>query len=86
MPTPTPPTDAELDAYIRTRYRLLGVDVSVLPVDDPEAPMDQARLLENGRDILRQDAAAASFTFDPQLHLPAPFPAQFRAWTREEGR
>lgn len=84
MPKPPPPTDAELDAYIRTRYALLGVDVSVLPSSDPDAPMDQERLLSNGRDILRQEAAAADFAIDPQLHLPTPFPVQLTAWTREE--
>ena len=28
---PQPPTDAELDTYARTRYALLGIDISVLP-------------------------------------------------------
>jgi len=83
MPRPTPPTDAELDAYIRTRYALLGVDISVLPVSDPEAPMDQERLLRNGRSILRQEVAAADFPIDPQLHIPIPYPVQLTAWTRE---
>jgi hypothetical protein len=72
-----------LDTYIRTRYALLGVDVSVLPLSDPEAPMDQERLLENGRSILRQDVEAADFEIDPQFHLPVPHPAPFVAWTEE---
>src|SRR5204863_1181462 len=59
--TPPPPTDAELDTYIRTRYALLGIDISVLPVDDAKAVMDQKRLLANGRDILRQEVTAADF-------------------------
>lgn len=86
MPPPTPPTDAELDAYILTRYALLGVDISVLPVSDPDAPMDRERLLENGREILRQEVAAADFPIDPQLHLPTPFPVQFAVWAREDVR
>ncbi len=75
------PSDTELDQYIRTRYALIGVDISVLPQADPEAPMDQERLLENGRSILRQDAAAADFYLDPQDYLPVPHPAPFVAWT-----
>ena len=86
MPEPqtvTPPTDDELDSYIRIRYRLLGIDISVLPVDDASVPMDQKRLLANGRSILRQEVEAANFVIDPQFHLPMPFPAQLAAWTDE---
>ena len=81
---PTPPTDAELDTFIRTRYALMGIDISVLPVADESAVMDQERLLENGRSILRQDAEAANFKIDPQFNLPVPFPAPFTAWIEEE--
>ena len=87
MAVPTPPaepTDAELDTYIRTRYALLGIDISVLPVSDEDAPMDQERLLANGRQILRQEVTAADFEIDPQFNLPMPFPAPFVAWTGEE--
>lgn len=80
---PPAPTDEELDRYIRTRYALLGVDISVLPVSDAEAPMDQERLLANARSILRQDVVAADFEIDPQFNLPVPHPAPFSAWTRE---
>jgi hypothetical protein len=84
QPTPPPaPTDAELDVYIKTRYALLGIDISVLPVSDEDAPMDQTRLLSNGRSILRQEVEAADFKIDPQFQVPMPFPAQFRAWTEE---
>ncbi|MDC0159934.1 hypothetical protein OAJ07_00560 [Gemmatimonadales bacterium] len=79
----TPPSDEELNVYIRTRYELLGVDISVLPEFDPDAPMDQARLLENGRSILRQEVVAADFDIDPQFNLPVPHPAPFVAWTEE---
>ena len=78
---PLPPTDEELDAFIRTRYALLGVDISVLPDSDQDAPMDQERLLANGRSILRQDVVVADFEIDPQFNLPVPHPAPFTAWT-----
>jgi hypothetical protein len=85
-PTPPPsPTDEELNRYILTRYALLGIDISVLPESDENAPMDQERLLENARSILRDDVVAADFAIDPQFHLPVPHPAPFTAWTDEEG-
>ena len=80
------PSDEELDVYIRTRYALLGVDISVLPESDPDAPMDQERLLANGRSILRDDVVAAEFQIDPQFHLPVAHPAPFVAWTEEAER
>jgi hypothetical protein len=83
--TPPQPTDDELDRYIRTRYALLGIDISVLPVSDSDAPMDQERLLANGRSILRADAEAADFEIDAQYTVPQPYPAPFTAWADEEG-
>ena len=83
--TPPTPTDEELNRYILTRYALLGIDVSVLPESDEDAPMDQERLLENARSILRDDVVAADFEIDPQFNLPVPHPAPFTAWTDEEG-
>ena len=80
---PPVPNDDELNAYIQTRYALLGIDISVLPEVDPEAPMEQERLLANARLILRQDAEVAAFQIDPQFNLPMPFPAPFTAWTQE---
>ena len=81
--TPPEPTDAELDVYIKTRYALLGIDISVLPVSDRNAPMDQERLLQNGRQILRQEVEAANFKIDPQFAIPMPFPPQLTVWTEE---
>ncbi len=81
---PNSPTDEELNRYILTRYALLGIDISVLPESDEDAPMDQERLLEHARSVLRQDAAAADFAIDPQLHLPVAHPAPFTAWTDEQ--
>ncbi len=83
--TPPDPTDEELNTYVLTRYKLLGIDISVLPESDEDAPMDQERLLVNARSILRQDVEAANFHIDPQFHLPVAFPAPFTAWTEEEG-
>ena len=80
---PPEPTDEELNVYIKTRYALLGIDISVLPVADQSAPMDQERLLQNGRQILRQEVEAANFKIDPQFAVPMPFPPQLRAWTEE---
>jgi hypothetical protein len=80
---PPEPTDEELNVYIKTRYALLGIDISVLPVSDRNAPMDQERLLQNGRQILRQEVEAADFKIDPQFAVPMPFPPQLRAWTEE---
>jgi len=83
---PDEPTDEELDRYILTRYALLGIDVSVLPASDADAPMDQARLLANGRSILRQEVIAADFEIDPQFNLPVQHPAPFVAWTDQGER
>ena len=80
---PPDPTDEELDGYIRTRYALLGIDISVLAESDEDALMDQERLLANARSILRQDVAGADFEIDPRFNLPVPHPAPFTAWTEE---
>ncbi|NHC12652.1 hypothetical protein [Motilibacter deserti] len=82
--TPPPPTDAELDTYIRTRYALLGIDISVLPASDPAAVMDQQRLLSNARGILRTEVAIANAEIDSQFHPPALYPSALSAWTRED--
>ncbi len=81
---PATPTDEDLDRYILTRYALLGIDISVLPESDPDAPMDQERLLANGRSILREDVVAANFEIDPQFNLPVAFPTPFVAWIAED--
>ena len=80
---PPVPNDDDLNTYIHIRYALLGIDISVLPESDTEAPMDQERLLANARSILRQDAEVAGFEIEPQFNLPMPFPAPFSAWTEE---
>ncbi len=46
-------SDEELDRYILTRLAMVGVDLDVLPKDDPEAPVDRRRILEGARSFLR---------------------------------
>lgn len=84
--SPTPPTDEELNAYILTRFALLGIDISVLPEDDDDAVMDQASVLSNARSILRDEVEIADVPMDAQLHAPALYPAAMWAWTMEEER
>jgi hypothetical protein len=70
------PTDEELDAYIRTRLELIGIDLSVLPEDDPEAPADRARVHRSIRNFLRNTVPALSaFELDPQQWPPFFYPA-----------
>jgi hypothetical protein len=70
------PTDAELDTAILARLALLGVDLSVLPEDDPDAPADQRRILASARRFLRSTPRAiADFAMDPQEVPPVAYPA-----------
>ncbi|MDT8342038.1 MAG: hypothetical protein RQ751_11045 [Longimicrobiales bacterium] len=80
MPPPLPTfqelSDAELDAYVLARLALAGVDISVLPEDDPEAPADRRRILAGARRFLRSTPPAiAGFAMDPQEVPPAVYPA-----------
>jgi hypothetical protein len=81
LAVPPPPTDAELDVYIRTRYALMGIDISVLPENDPAAPMDQARVMSSARSTIRQDAAIAAYLTDQQADLAVLYPSPFARWT-----
>lgn len=68
-------TDEELDAYILTHLRMLGVDLSVLPEDDRSAPADQKRILGSARRFLRTTPRAiADFPLDPQEVPPGLYP------------
>jgi hypothetical protein len=68
------PTDEELDALIVTRLRLIGVDLDVLPENDPSAPADRRRILASARRFLRGTVTSLSrFELDPQ-RAPADFP------------
>lgn len=69
-------TDEELDAFILTRLRSLGVDLSVLPEDDPAAPADRRRILMGARRFLRSTPPAImDFAPDPQAVAPSMYPA-----------
>ena len=68
-------SDADLDTMILARLRLLGVDLSVLPEDDADAPVDQRRVMEGARRFLRTTPAAISgFAMDPQEVVPLMVP------------
>lgn len=69
-------SDQELDRYIRTRLALAGVDLSVLPEDDPAAPADQVRVLRSARRFLRERApTVAALDLDPDTYPPVMYPA-----------
>lgn len=70
------PSDEELDRYILTRLALAGVDLSVLPEDDPAAPADRRRILRSARRFLRERAAFVSrYPLDPAEAPPILYPA-----------
>lgn len=76
-------TDEQLDAYIRTRLALAGVDLSVLPNDDEDAPADQRRIMASARRFLRSTPGAiADFELDPMGPPPVIYPAEVSAWNR----
>lgn len=79
-------TDEELDTHIRARLELLGVDLTVLPDDDPEAPADQRRIMASARRFLRATPPAiAGFEMDVQAVPPIAYPAAWSAHRDEPG-
>ncbi len=73
-------TDEELNAYILTRLKSLGVDLSVLPVDDESAPADQTRILQSARNFLRNTPRTIiDYYMDPQEVPPEMYPAALHA-------
>ncbi|GLZ02928.1 hypothetical protein Acsp03_03950 [Actinomadura sp. NBRC 104412] len=78
---PTPPTDEEIDTFIRTRLRMIGVDLSVLPDDDPSAPADQRRAIAACRSALADVAPVTAYTLDAQRYAPILYPAPHSEWT-----
>lgn len=69
-------SDADLDTMILSRLELLGVDLSVLPEADSDAPADQSRILASARRFLRSTPGAiADFVMDPQEVPPVMYPA-----------
>lgn len=70
------PTDEELDAFILTRLEMLGVDLSVLPEDDPDAPADRRRILASARSFLRTTPAGiANYALDALGPPPLLYPS-----------
>jgi len=75
-------SDEELNAYILTRLKLLGVDLSVLPEDDGDSPADQKRILQSARRFLRTTPGViAAFYMDPQEVPPDIYPAELAGGT-----
>jgi hypothetical protein len=87
------PTDAELDAFIRTRLALLGIDISVLSPTGPADPVtgspSQEGLLAGVRALLTTTAPQISSWLPPapspeyaqQQAVPALYPSILQAWT-----
>jgi len=81
------PTDEELNTFILSRLALIGVDLSVLPDDDPSAPADRRSVLASVRSFLRNTPPTISdYEIDTQDHPPALYPAELTAWTQEGRR
>jgi hypothetical protein len=81
-------SDADLDTMILARLELLGVDLSVLPDQDSDAPADRSRILASARRFLRSTPGAISdFVMDPQEVPPVMYPAELGGRLRgPEGR
>jgi hypothetical protein len=77
-------SDEEMDAFILTRLRSLGVDLGVLPEDAPDAPADRKRILMGARRFLRSTPQAIlAWEPDPQAVAPAMYPASLGPALRE---
>jgi hypothetical protein len=92
-PTP-PPTDHQLNAWIRARLRLIGVDLDQLPeTEDPvTGSPTRAEALESLREFLREIVPAVSGwkpdddpALQQQVMPPVIYPAPHTAWTRSDG-
>ena len=81
------PTDAELAQLAKTYWALLGIDISVLPVADPTAVVDQARCLTSARSTLRGEVPITAYGgLDPQADIAVLYPVPFAEWTKQEHR
>jgi hypothetical protein len=80
----TPPTDDQLNTFIRARLALVGIDLETLPVSDSSAPSDQTRILSSLRSFLRSNPGVISnYVADVQENPPVLYPAPFSEWTDE---
>jgi hypothetical protein len=80
------PPDEELNAYILTRLKILGIDLSVLPADDASAPADQKRILDSARRVLQNTVPTVSgYAVQGENVPPILYPAALASvWEREE--
>ena len=79
-------SDQELDAWILIRLRSLGVDLGVLPEDDPDAPADRRRILAGARRFLRSTPPAImAWEPDPQTVTPSMYPAALGVVLKQGG-
>ena len=79
-------SDEELDAYVLTRLKMTGIDLSVLPVDDADAPADQLRILCSARCFLRSTPAAIlDLEMDVQAVPPVMYPSAASVNAGQEG-
>jgi hypothetical protein len=76
MAPTTPPSDAELDALVRTRLRQSGIDLNQLPA------AAQTSALASCRSQLRASRQISDYAADPQNWPPVLYPAPFSEWTR----
>jgi len=82
----SPPSSIRGTLILLTRLALAGVDLSVLPEDDREAPADRRRILAGARRFLRSTPAAiADFAMDPQEVAPVLYPAHLAHEASGEG-
>ena len=77
-------TDDELNTYILARLQQLGVDLSVLPEDDGDAPADQRRILASARRFLRATPPEiAALELDALGPAPVIYPSEMSVWNLE---
>lgn len=81
MATPTNPTDAELDAFIKLYLGVVGIDISVLPAADDSALVDQADVLSACRTRIRQNFQVLDLELDVQYNLATYYTSPQSIWT-----
>ncbi|MEZ4414348.1 MAG: hypothetical protein R3E10_01195 [Gemmatimonadota bacterium] len=80
-------TDKELDAMILARLKDVGVDLSVLPENDRDAPADRRRILSSARRFLKSTPAAIrALQMDTQAVPPILYPSTDFGQTEGRGR
>lgn len=73
---PWPDREADLDRWILLRLEMAGVELSLLPEEAPEAPVDRRRVLAAARAFLgRTPPALRSLPFAESGPVPLLYPA-----------